>query len=274
MSQSFLVNRGAVRRIAELATAPPARRVIEIGPGLGTLTAALLERGVEVIAVERDPDMCAVLQGELGGDPRFTLEQADAVVFDYAARLGQPPAVICGNLPYAISGALLRRFSELDVPGLRIVVMLQLEVAQRIVAPPGDRRRGALTAILDARFASRLALRLSPGSFHPAPKVSSAVVEMARRAAPLTGNLALATFDTVVKAAFGARRKTLRNSLAAGLGISRERAEALCAAAGIDPGARAEQLPTAAFAALAAHQRFQCEALKNTVSASPETTGK
>jgi 16S rRNA (adenine1518-N6/adenine1519-N6)-dimethyltransferase len=252
LSQNFLVNRGAVSQIAGLAAAAPARRVIEIGPGLGTLTAELLSRGVEVVAVERDPEMCAVLEAELGGAPGFTLVQADAVELDYAAHLGEGPAAVCGNLPYGITGPLLRRFADLDVPGLRIVVMLQLEVAQRIVAPAGDRRRGALTVLLDARFESRLALRLSPGSFHPRPKVSSAVVVMTRRTALLTAGIDLQVFDAAVKAAFSARRKMMRNALAGGLGVSTDRAEELCRSAGIDPKARAEQLDTAAFVALAA----------------------
>lgn len=252
LSQNFLVNRGAVSRIADLAAEPPIRRVIEIGPGLGTLTAEILKRGVGVVAVERDPDMCAVLEAELGGATGFSLVQADAVEFDYAACLGEGPTSICGNLPYGITGLLLRRFAGLDVPGLRIVVMLQLEVAHRIVAAPGDRRRGALTVFLDARFETKIALRLQPGSFHPRPKVSSAVVVLTRRAAPLTADLDLRLFDVGVKAAFSARRKTMRNSLACGLDIPPGRAEELCVAAGIDPKIRAEQLPTAAFVALAA----------------------
>jgi 16S rRNA (adenine1518-N6/adenine1519-N6)-dimethyltransferase len=252
LSQSFLVNRGAVSQIADLAAASPVRRVIEIGPGLGTLTGELLARGVEVIAVERDPDMCAVLEAEIGGDPGFTLVRGDAVEFDYAAHFGEGPAAVCGNLPYGISGPLLRRFADLVAPGLRLVVMLQLEVAQRIVARLDDRRRGALTVLLDARFESRLALRLSPGSFHPRPKVSSAVVVMTRREAPLTGAIDLRLFDTAVKAAFGTRRKTMRNALAVGLGVGPDRAEALCRSAGIDPGVRAERLDTPAFVALAA----------------------
>ncbi len=252
MSQNFLVNRGAVERIAALAAEAPARRVIEIGPGLGTLTAALLARGVEVVAVERDREMCAVLAAELSGAPGLEIAEADALDFDFRARLAEGPAAICGNLPYAITGPLLRRFSDLDVPGLRLVVMVQLEVAQRILAPPGDRRRGALTAMLDARFECALAMKLLPGSFHPQPRVSSAVIVLRRRPAPLCGAVDLARFDHTVKAAFSARRKTLRNSLAGGLGVPPERAEALCRAAGIDPGDRAERLPTAAFAALAA----------------------
>jgi 16S rRNA (adenine1518-N6/adenine1519-N6)-dimethyltransferase len=196
--------------------------------------------------------MCAVLEAEIGGDPAFELVQADAAEFDYAARIGGDPATICGNLPYAITGALLRRFSELEIPGLRIVVMLQLEVAQRIVATPADRRRGALTVLLDARFESKLALRLSPGSFHPKPKVASAVVVMTRRSTPLTAGVDPRRFDAAVKAAFSARRKTMRNSLAGGLGVRTERAEELCRMAGIDPGERAERLGTGSFVALAA----------------------
>jgi len=251
-SQNFLVNRGAVEKIASLAAKEPVRRVIEIGPGLGTLTAALLARGVEVVAVERDREMCAVLAAELGGAKGLSIVEADALDFDFRSHLGEGPAAICGNLPYSITGQLLRSFSDLDVPGLLFVVMVQLEVAQRIVAPPGDRRRGGLTAMLDARFESNLAFRLQPGSFHPSPKVSSAVVVLRRRLESLAGGVALSAFDVAVKAAFSSRRKTMRNALAGGLCVPNERAEALCRQAGIDPGARAEQLDTAAFAALAA----------------------
>jgi 16S rRNA (adenine1518-N6/adenine1519-N6)-dimethyltransferase len=255
LSQNFLVNRGAVEKIAVLAAQAPVRRVVEIGPGLGTLTAALLARGVEVVAVERDPEMCAVLAAELGSDPGLTIAAGDALDFDFSARVRGLPAAVCGNLPYAITGPLLRRFSDLDLPGLRFVVMVQLEVAQRMLAPAGDRRRGGLSAMLDARFEMALAMKLSPGSFHPRPKVSSAVVVMRRRAGPLPGVEDLALFDRAVKAAFSSRRKTLRNSLSSGLSIPAERAETLCREAGIDPGARAETLETAAFAALAARLR-------------------
>jgi len=249
--QNFLVSAGAVEKIARLCVDEPGRTVVEIGPGLGTLTHALLAVGGQVIAIERERDMCRILEQELGDHARFTLIEADAATFDYGARLGGEPAVIAGNLPYQITGRILRRVLELDATPLRAVFTVQAEVAERLVAGPGERARGALSAMVDARFEARVALRLPPTSFVPRPRVRSAVVELSPRVPPRFGELDGAEFDAAVKAAFGVRRKTLRNALlTAGWGDASD-VDAVLEAAGIDPRVRAQRLKTEDFAALA-----------------------
>ncbi len=249
--QNFLVSGRAVETLARLCVDRPGRHVVEIGAGLGTLTAALLGAGGRVTAIERDPDMCRVLELELGGRPGFELVRADAATFDYDACLAAEPGVLAGNLPYQITGRILRRIIDGAAPFVRAVLMVQAEVADRIVAGPGSRSRGALSAMIQARFEPRVALTLQPRAFVPPPAVRSAVVVLEPRPAAIFEGLAAAAFDRAVKAAFTGRRKTVRNSLLqAGAGDAGTIA-AVLAAASIDPGARAEILANEQLVALA-----------------------
>ena len=250
--QNFLVSAKAVSQIAAACAAAAPARIIEIGAGLGTLTAALLDIGVPVTAVERDRDMCAVLQRDFGRSPRFVLREDDAAKVDYRGLLGTEKGVIAGNLPYQITGRLIRSVVE-SVDSLdRAVVMVQEEVANRLAAPPSTSSRGASSVIVQARFVVKIAVRLKPTAFFPAPKVRSAVLTMDPLAesfldAELTGTF----FDRVVNAAFTARRKTLRNSLtASGLGLSSTAVESLLEDAKIDPIRRPETLSVQEFVEL------------------------
>lgn len=249
--QNFLVAAGAVEKIARLCVDEPGRAVIEIGAGLGTLTGALLSLGARVIAVEREREMCRVLRAELGDAPGLTLAEADATGFDYRAALEDGPAVIAGNLPYQITGRILRLVLELEPPPLRSVFTVQAEVAQRLIAGPGDRARGALSAMADARCEARIALRLPPSAFSPRPKVRSAVVELVPRSAPRFGELDGQEFDAAVKAAFSSRRKTVRNALLASGWLDAAAVDDVLKQAGIDPGIRAERIETDGFTELA-----------------------
>jgi 16S rRNA (adenine1518-N6/adenine1519-N6)-dimethyltransferase len=160
--------------------------VVELGPGLGTLTGALLRAGGRVIGVERDPDMLRVLAAEFGGQP-VELVPGDAAELDYgelAARAGGPLSV-AGNLPYAVTGAILRNLIDARARLERVVVMVQREVRDRLVAAPGGADFGALTVFTTAAFEVHTVLRLRPGAFHPPPKVESAVVQLTPRAVPL-----------------------------------------------------------------------------------------
>jgi len=249
--QNFLVSRSAVERIARLCVDEPGRHVVEIGAGLGTLTAALLGMGARVTAVERDPDMCAVLEAELGGVPGFALAPGDAATFDYAACLGGARGVVAGNLPYQITGRILRRVLQSEMPLVRAVFMVQAEVADRLCAPPGARDRAALSAMTQARCRPGIVVRLPPTAFSPRPRVRSAVVDLVPLEAPLYGDLGGARFDRAVKAAFASRRKMIRNSLLTAGAGSREQISELLARSGIDPETRAERLPNATLVALA-----------------------
>jgi 16S rRNA (adenine1518-N6/adenine1519-N6)-dimethyltransferase len=249
--QNFLVSAAAVEHIARLCVDRPDRRVIEIGAGPGTLTQALLALGARVTAVERDREMCRVLEAEGGEVPGFTLAEADAAAFDYQALLAAEPAVVAGNLPYQITGRILRRVLESETQPLRSVFTVQAEVADRLVAGPGDRARGALSVMVEARCEARISRRLPATAFSPRPKVRSAVVELVPRATPLFEDLDAAQFDTAVKAAFTGRRKTLRNSLLTSGWADRETVDDILDASGIDPGIRAERLDAKTLVALA-----------------------
>ncbi len=248
--QNFLVSAHAVQTIAAACVGEHPHRVIEIGAGLGTLTQGLLARGATVIAVERDPVMCDVLHAEFSDHPRFTLCRANAATFDYAAHLGEEPGIIAGNLPYQLTGQLLRRVTEPELCRRRAVLTVQLEVAQRMVAGPGTKARGALSVMLQARFAAQIIKKLAPGAFFPPPQVESAVVTLVPHTnSPLVG-VDSRKFDQLVKAAFANRRKTLKNSFSAGGLGSAGFILRLCDAAGIDPTIRAERLNNEAFVTL------------------------
>lgn len=218
--QNFLVSPHVVADIAR-ACVPDAEtsraRVLELGGGLGVLTQALAARAREVVAVERDRELVPVLNEELGreiAEHRVRIVEGDAQAVDVRGVLGsfdpESPRVLCGNLPYQITGSLLERAVTFADDVDRVVFMVQLEVAERLIAEPGTKAYGALSVFVHAAFRVRKLFNVSPGSFHPAPDVTSAIVlltpERPRRAEETE------TFRALVKGAFGARRKTLRNA--------------------------------------------------------------
>ncbi len=247
-SQNFLIQPGAIAQIAD-ATAALGHQVVELGPGLGALTYALLERGCHVLAVELDRDMVRVLRAELSDQERLELRHSDAAKVDlgeYSSACGSK-LVVTGNLPYQATGAILRRVIAHRGVLHGAVMMVQREVRDRLVAEPGTKQYGALTVFTRAAFEIETVCRLRPGSFYPAPKVDSAVVRLLPRKMPLAEETE--TFQSVVRAAFQMRRKTLRNALRA-LGNA-ERADHALSGAGIDPGRRGETLSIEEFASLA-----------------------
>ena len=247
-SQNFLVSRHAVEAIADAAGISEGARVLELGAGLGTLTAGLLRAGGDVTALEPDPDMRHVLEQELGGCGLRVLD-ADAARFDYSAHARDRGGelTVVGNLPYAVTGAILRTITQHRSAIERAVVMVQREVRDRLVASPGSRDYGALTVFTTAGFDVETVLQLNPGAFHPPPKVRSSVVALHPRRVPRAEETE--SFRGVVRAAFQARRKTLRNALAQRGGA--ERAERALQACGIDPAARGETLAVEQFDVLA-----------------------
>jgi 16S rRNA (adenine1518-N6/adenine1519-N6)-dimethyltransferase len=246
--QHFLHEAKAIARIAELATTPPGGTVLEIGAGLGALTEALADRAARVVAIERDRDLVPLLRELLAARDNVAIVEADAARIDWKEPLasGPKPRVLAGNLPYQITGLLLERAvqhaSELD----RVVFMVQHEVAQRVAAAPGSRDYGALSVFVQAAFAVERALRIGPGAFTPPPEVSSAVIVLTPAARAEETPL----FREVVHAAFGQRRKTLRNAWRKLL--DRDALEAAAARASIDLAARAEQLSVDDFARMTA----------------------
>ena len=254
--QNFLHDRSVLARIVAATGASAADTVVEIGAGLGTLTAALAQAvppPARILAVERDPDMQRVLAAELGGDARVEVVAADALAFDYVAvsRAAGRPVIVVGNLPYQISSALVLALVDAGARGgvARAVVMLQREMAQRIVAPPGSRTYGRLTVAVAQHADARILFHVRPGSFHPAPAVTSSVVGLTPRAAPLAPVRDAALFEAVVKQAFATRRKMLRGALSAQFGDGA--VAAAFAASGVAGTKRAEELSVADFARLA-----------------------
>ena len=256
--QNFLLDPGTSRAIAEAATTPPGGTVLEIGPGLGALTRPLLERAARVVAIERDRDLVPILREELA-EPieagRVEIIENDAMLVDWMAALegGPAPRTIAGNLPYQITGALLERAVGLASRIDRAVFMVQAEVAERLLAPPGSKTYGALTVFTQAAFEVRRVLSVKAGAFYPRPEVDSAVVLLVPHR-PVRAEETDA-FREAVRAAFGARRKTLRNAWRGIYGLSLEALEARAAEAGISLDARGETLSVEQFARFAAPAR-------------------
>lgn len=254
--QNFLVAPHVVERIAALCARDDDRapvRVVEIGAGLGALTHALLARGASVAAIERDRELVPVLEAELAADVeagRLEIVEADAASVDYRALFASRPAatrVLAGNLPYQITGRLLELATELADVVDRVVVMVQREVADRLVAAAGTKAYGQLTVFVQAAFTVRRALLVGAGNFHPAPEVESAVVELQPRRDART--IETPMFRQVVHLAFGERRKTLRNALRSL--VAGEASAAVAADSGVDLQRRGETLDVAEFARLA-----------------------
>ena len=239
--QHFLADPHYAAKIVAAIDPQPGDNVVEIGPGLAALTGRLQERVGRLAAVEIDRDLAARLAGEFSPE-HLSLYVADALTFDFTA-LG-PALRVVGNLPYNISTPLLFHLAAF-VPQLRdLHVMLQKEVVARMTAQPATADYGRLTVMLQAQFRIARLFVVPPGAFHPAPKIDSALARLVPlgSARPAIDDMAL--FGRVVAAAFGQRRKTLRNALAAMCDA------AALAAAGIDPGARGETLSVADFARL------------------------
>lgn len=248
-SQNFLVQPAATARIADV-TAELGADVVELGPGLGALTHALLVRGCRVLAVELDRDMVWVLREELGEQERLEIREGDAAELDltaYSEACGTK-LVVTGNLPYQATGAILRQIVRHRAALVGAVLMVQREVRDRLVAAPGTKEYGALTVFVQAGFEVDTVCRLRPGSFYPPPQVESAVVRLVPRGVPRAEETE--TFRAMVRAAFQMRRKTLRNALRV-LGDA-DRCRDAATAAGIDLGRRGETLSVQEFAELAA----------------------
>ena len=242
--QNFLVDENIHRKIVDAARLAGGDTVVEIGAGLGTLTAQLAERAARVVAIERDRDMVRVLRGELGGVEKLQIAEANALTFDYAS-LGR--VVVVGNLPYQIASQLLIALIAARAQVARAVVMLQLEMARRVAAGPGTSDYGSLTVALATYCDVELLFKVSRGAFLPAPRVDSAVVRLTPLAQPRVPIADPVHYERVVRAAFGQRRKTLRNALRAVF----PQADAALARAGIEGDRRGETLSIEEFGKIA-----------------------
>ena len=243
--QHFLHDPAAIARIHEAIDAQPGEAVVEIGPGRGALTARLFVAAGALDVIEIDRDLAAALRAAWATQPRFTLHEADALRFDFAALAaarGQRLRVV-GNLPYNISTPLLFHLLRTPAAIRDLHVMLQKEVVARICAAPGSGDYGRLTVMLAPWVEAEALFDVGPGSFRPPPQVWSSVARLVVRESPLFE--VDERYGRLVAAAFSQRRKTLRNALRSLLDA------AAIESCGIDPGARPETLAPAEFGALA-----------------------
>ena len=252
LGQNFLVSNDVIEKIMALAELGPEDRVLEVGPGIGTLTLALLAEAGQVTAIEADRSLEPVLSAHAAAHPSFAYIMGDALRVtpeEVVEASGGEPCALVSNLPYNVAATVILRYLQ-EMPSLsRLVVMVQAEVADRICAEPGNRTYGAYTAKLSllARVTGRF--EVGPGNFMPPPHVKSAVVRLER--APLVDAGRAAEVSAVIDAAFAQRRKTIRNSMSAS-GFDRAALDAAFAACGIAPTCRAETLSTEDFVRLAA----------------------
>ena len=263
LGQNFLVDPNTARRIARLAEVGVGDRVLEIGPGLGSLTLALAATGAEVRALELDRHLLPVLESVVADVPGVSVEQGDALEYDFASGLGDRGPGDAGpddtgpddrrwacvsNLPYNIATTVVLRLLD-EVPLVeRLLVMVQREVGERLAAGPGSRVYGAVSVRVAYHAEARVVGVVPPTVFLPRPKVDSALVRIDRRPAPAVSVDDPDAMFALVRAGFAQRRKMLRRSLRGVLG---DRVEAVLTGAGIDPALRAESLGIEAWAALA-----------------------
>jgi len=272
LGQNFVLDGGTVRKIVRQADVLPGDRVVEVGPGLGSLTLGLIEAGADVVAVEIDPVLARLLPSTVlahvpglslvpasSGDAPVVLRDADGrdrltIVLRDALEVhalpGPPPVALVANLPYNVSVPVLLTFLERFDSLERVLVMVQAEVADRLAAPPGSRTYGVPSAKAAWYASARRTATVGRTVFWPAPNVDSALVRFDRREPPTTTASREAVF-AVVDTAFAQRRKMLRSALAT-LAGSPDAAAAAIQAAGVDPQARGEVIDIAAFARIAA----------------------
>ncbi len=250
LGQHFLASHTAIAKIIDAFDPVAGETVVEIGPGRGALTAPLLESGARVVAVELDEALAQSLSCRYGAHPRFTLVHADILRCDLAGLCGGEPARVLANLPYSITGEVLIRLFAAADRFTSLMLMLQREVVDRIVAAPGGRVYGSLSVLAQYFTEPRIVLTLPPGAFDPPPAVTSAVVSMpVRRSRELAG-AAETSYPVFIRSLFAHRRRTLLNNLrAAGVapGGDATALAGLLERTGIDPVRRPETLAREEF---------------------------
>lgn len=250
LGQNFLIDHTVVQRIVEAAELSDKDTVLEVGPGIGTLTQGLAESKAEVVAVELDKRLLPVLDTTLAGYDNVRIVNGDILKVDIMDEVGHKDFKCCANLPYYITTPIIFALLEKRLPMERLVAMVQKEVAERMAAKPGGRDYGALSVAIQYYTVPEIAFIVPPESFIPAPNVDSAVIVCKRREKPAVAVEDEALFFRVVKAAFSLRRKMLNNSLK-NMGINSTECAAWLARAGVDGKRRAETLSLEEFASLA-----------------------
>ena len=252
--QNFIVNPGICPKMAEASGIGPGWGALEIGPGIGVLTKELALRADKVVAVEIDRRLPALLEESLAGLDNFTLVMGDVLELDLHELLEREfpgmPVAVCANLPYYITSPILMKLLEDRLPVQSITVMVQKEAADRICAAPGTREAGAISLAVRYYAEPQVLFTVSPGSFTPPPKVTSAVIRLTLHDAPPVRPVSEARMFRIIRAAFSQRRKTAVNGVSAGLGLAKSTVTEAFAATGLAPMLRPEQMTLADFCAL------------------------
>jgi 16S rRNA (adenine1518-N6/adenine1519-N6)-dimethyltransferase len=249
LSQNFLTDPEALDAIVAAAELSPGDNVVEVGPGLGVLTRRLLAAGASVMAVELDARLAEYLRRELYGVDRFELVEADALSLHPREFFPDAPIKVVANIPYHITSPLLHTFLEGERPPELTVLLVQLEVAERVAAPPG--RMSYLSVFAQNVATAEVIARVPAAAFEPAPAIDSAILRLRRREHPAVEvGAARDPFYRVVQAGFRQRRKQVHNGLTRELAVDREVVEATLAACGVDPERRPQTLSVDEWACL------------------------
>ena len=249
LGQNFLIDENVVRQIVAAAELSEADTVLEVGPGIGTLTQGIAESKARVVAVELDTRLLPVLATTLNGYDNVRVVHGDILKVNIMEEVGAPSFKVCANLPYYITTPIIFALLEKRLPMERLVAMVQKEVAERMAAQPGGKEYGALSVAIQYYTEPEIAFLVPPTSFIPAPAVESAVIVCKRRIKPPVEVCDEGLFFRVVKAAFSLRRKMLSNSLK-NMGIKSEQVAKWLELAGVDGKRRAETLSLEDFAKL------------------------
>ena len=257
LGQNFLIDKSVVDEIINAAEISEGERVLEIGPGIGTLTQGLLEAGAQVVAVELDKKLPAVLNETLAGYENFQLIQGDILKVDINEIMAAQPFKVVANLPYYITSQIILTLLEKKLPIIKLVTMVQREVAERMVATPENlaankesaKTYGSLSIAVQFYTEPHIAFDVPPTSFLPSPEITSSVIVCDVRKSPAVEVNDEKLFFKVVRGSFGQRRKTLINSLV-GAGFNREEMTIALQKSNIDSGRRAETLSLGDFAAI------------------------
>lgn len=254
LGQNFLISSGAREIIIEIADLQPDDAVLEIGAGLGALTERLVQEASRVVSVELDETLLGILKDRIGDTDNLAIVQGDILELEPAALGLNPGYVVVANIPYNITSAVIRHLMESQTPAARVILTIQKEVAERIVADPGDM---SLLAISVQLFGDpSIQAYISPGSFYPEPSVESAVTRIDMRSELELSADEIETVFKLARAGFAQKRKQLKNALAHGLPLDKSGAEELLRACGIEPRTRAQVLSVESWIELAkAYQR-------------------
>lgn len=250
LGQNFLIKRGIVDEIVHAAELTPGEPVLEVGPGIGTLTQRLAQSGADVTAIELDRRLLEVLDTTLASYDNVRIVHGDVLKLDVPTIMNHKPFKVVANLPYYITTPIIMSLLESKLPIERLVVMVQKEVALRMVAKPGTKDYGALSVAVQYYTEPDIVLDVPPKSFLPAPAVTSSVIRCVLRDKPPVDVIDEKLFFRVVKAGFAQRRKTFANTMKT-TGLSKDRIEELLAKANIDGQRRGETFTLQEFADVA-----------------------